>query len=269
MLGYKFDYERKMWGGGVIRLSPWYFRASRLYWALKALRKVKGEVLDVGCGAGDFSEAISHFRPDLTIHAVDISKKAIAYAKTRGLKVSFKTADVQNLPYKDNSFDAVVCFDLIEHVKSPSKALKEIRRVLKPGGVFHVFLPTEGNIFTLEGLLIKLGWKAKEIYGGHPHHFTIKQAFTLVKDTGFSVTGFKWGDHLVHQLSEVLHFSFLAIRGRNMDYTVEGYLSENGKGISTSALKGVKNTVASLSFIETMLLCWLPALGLHLTCRKR
>lgn len=56
MGGYKFDYETKVWGGDVIRLSPVYFRASRLCWALKALKKVKesGKVLDVGCGEGDF-----------------------------------------------------------------------------------------------------------------------------------------------------------------------------------------------------------------------
>ena len=47
MLGYKFDYEKKVWGGDIILLRPIYFRASRLKYALKELAKVKGKILDI------------------------------------------------------------------------------------------------------------------------------------------------------------------------------------------------------------------------------
>jgi SAM-dependent methyltransferase len=266
--GYKFDYESKVWGGDIIRLSPIYFRASRLYWALKSLQAVKGKVLDVGCGVGDFPEAIQYYRPDLDIYAVDISNQAITLAKKRELNVDFRVADAQKLPYSNDFFDAVVCFDLIEHVRSPSKALKQIYRILKPGGVFHVFLPTEGNFFTLEGLFIKLGWRGKEIHGAHPHVFTTREALGIVNQGGFKVLKKRWGDHFIHQSVEIIHFSTLLLLKRNMHSTIEGYINIAKPSFTISIIKLIKNCVSSLSFIETMSLFWFPGLGLHLTCRK-
>jgi len=268
MAGYKFDYETKLWGGEVLRLMPSHFRASRLYYALQALSHTKGKVLDTGCGLGDFSEAIKHYYPHLDIYAIDISKKAVSRARKRVPAVSFAVADVQALPFKDNYFDAVVCFDLIEHVRYPQKALREIARVLKPGGVFHLFIPTEGNVFTPEGLLIRLGWKGKELYGGHPHSFTPNGAKDMVDKAGFTIVKSRWGDHFIHQALEILHFTTLLLRRKNISTTVEGLLSTSGSNPAIYPLKLVKNFLATLSYYETRALYWLPALGLHLTLTR-
>jgi len=267
--GYKFDYEKKVWGGDIIRVKPIYFRASRLKYALEELKKVKGKILDLGCGVGDFSEAIKFYRPDLEISAVDISANAIALAKRRGLKVKFCVADAHNLPYGVNYFDAVVCFDLIEHVKSPKKVLAEINRVLKPGGLFHTFIPTEGNVFSLEGALIALGWKAKEKYGAHPHHFPPGQVKTWIKKAGFTITKTRWGEHLVSQIIEIIYFSLLEIRGRNTTSSVEGYLARSKDRPLSKMLIIIRNILASMSYYETTCLWWWPGLGFHATCEKK
>jgi len=266
--GYKFDYEKKVWGGDIIRVKPIYFRASRLKYALEELKSVKGRVLDLGCGVGDFSEAIEFYRPDLGINSVDISTHAIALAKKRGLKAKFGVADAHKLPFADKYFDAVVCFDLIEHVKSPIKVLKEINRVLKPGGLFHTFIPTEGNVYSLQGALIALGWKAKEKYGAHPHHFPPQTVKAWVKRAGFTIFKSRWGEHLVSQTIEIIYFSLLEIRGRNAPSSVEGYLARTKDRPLSKMLIVIRNVLASLSYYETTCLSWLPGLGLHLTCRK-
>jgi len=268
VLGYKFDYEKKVWGGDIIRLRPIYFRASRLKYALKELAKVKGKILDLGCGVGDFSEAIGFYRPDLGIYSVDISAHAIALANKRGLKAKFSVADAHHLPFKDNYFDAVVCFDLIEHVKSPKKVLEEINRVLKRGGLFHTFIPTEGNVYSLQGALIALGWKAKEKYGAHPHHFPPNEVKSWVKGAGFTIIKLRWGEHLVNQIIEIIYFSLLEIRGRNVSSSVEGYLARTKARPLIKIIILVRNVLATLSYYETSFLWWFPGLGLHITCLK-
>lgn len=269
MSGYKFDYEKKVWGGETLRLSPVHFRASRLFWALREISNKKGKLLDVGCGVGDFAESFKHYRPGLEIHATDISSNAIAKAKKRKLKVIFKVADAQKLSFKNETFDVVTCFDLIEHVCYPKKVIGEIYRVLKPGGLFHAFIPTEKNLLSVEGLFIKLGWKGKEIYGGHPHHFSKKQVLSLLEKTGFKVEKVRWGEHLINQIIEVLYFSALSIRGKNVERTVEGYLASAESSRFIGFAKILKSTIATLSFIETILLFWFPGLGVHVTCIKK
>jgi ubiquinone/menaquinone biosynthesis C-methylase UbiE len=268
MSGYRFDYEEKVWGGETLRLNPAHFRASRLMYALSELKKVKGKVLDVGCGVGDFSESFNYYRPDLKIFAIDISKKAITIAKKRKIRAKFSVADAQKLPFEDKSFEAVTCFDLLEHVENPQKALTEIYRVLKTGGIFHTFIPTEDNWYTLEGILIKLGWRGKEIYGGHPHIFSPKQARKMLVDSGFQIKMLYWGDHLVHQMLEIIYFSWLSLRGRNVKQTVEGYLATANPDLKVSTLRAIKNMLAMFSYLETRMLVCIPGLGFHATCRK-
>ena len=73
MSGYKFDYEKKVWGGEMLRLSPIYLRASRLFFALKDIKNENGKLLDIGCGAGDFIEAFSYYLPKYELIGIDIS----------------------------------------------------------------------------------------------------------------------------------------------------------------------------------------------------
>jgi len=269
MSSYKFNYEKKISGGERLRLSPVHFRASRLYWALKEIRNSKGKLLDVGCGGGDFLEALSLYRPKCKLFGIDLSKKAIDFAKKKDIKAEFMVADAQKLPFKDKSFDIVVCFDLLEHVKKPEKVLSEVNRVLRKGGLFHAFVPTENNFFSFEGLLIKMGWKGKEIYGGHIHRFSFGELKKMFKKKGFEIKKVRWGDHLIHQFCEIIYFSFLMLRKKYPRKTIEGYLVEAKPSLSIKILKVVKDLIAGLSFYETMIFFWLPALGVHLTCSKR
>jgi len=267
--GYKFDYEQKVWGGETLRLSPTHFRASRLYWALKKIPDKKGKLLDVGCGMGDFLEAFSFYRPKYNFFGIDISAKAISQAKKRNLNINFKVADAQKLPFKDNTFDVVTCFDLIEHVKYPKLVLSEIHRVLKKRGIFHGFIPTESELLSIEGILIRAGWKAKEIYGGHPQRFSKKQIINWLDDAEFKIIRASWDEHTFKQLLEIVYFSLLSLRGENVDKSFEGYLASSKSSLVIKIPYLLKNIFATISYIEARLLWWFPGLGIHLTCRKK
>lgn len=268
MAGYLFNYEEKIWGGEKIRLTPIYFRATRLLHLLRALKDVKGRVLDVGCGVGDFVEAVKFYRPDLEVYGVDISKEAISQAKRRIKQGRFKVAEAENLPFKDNYFDAVACMDVLEHVEFPTKAIKEAKRVLTAGGVYNTFIPAEGNIYSMEGILLKLGWRAKEIYGAHPNHFTLAEIKDFFYKGGFKDLKIIWGDHIFQQIIEIVFFTLLSLRGKNINHSVEGYLGFAKPSLKIRILKVFKDILATICYFESRSLWWFPGLGVHVTCRK-
>ncbi|MEM6971896.1 MAG: bifunctional 2-polyprenyl-6-hydroxyphenol methylase/3-demethylubiquinol 3-O-methyltransferase UbiG [Pseudomonadota bacterium] len=100
-------------------------------WAGKA-------VLDLGCGGGFLAEALADKGAEVS--GIDPAAKAIdsakAHAAERGLDIRYDVGVGEALPYEDDSFDIVVCVDVLEHVESVPGTLAEIARVLRPGGVF-------------------------------------------------------------------------------------------------------------------------------------
>lgn len=94
-------------------------------------------VLDVGCGSGRFSEIISRWGGRVVAldysEAVDEARKNL---KTLGDKNGvFIQGDALNLPFSDNTFDAVFSIGVLQHTANPIKGLEEMCRVLKPGGL--------------------------------------------------------------------------------------------------------------------------------------
>lgn len=103
----------------------------------KALGK---SCLEVGCGTGKISEAIVNMVGTLTVS--DISEK-LAREVGQKLKVSWMQQDACALSIPDNSFDVVISSECIEHAPDPEKALREMVRVLKPGGLIVVTTPNK------------------------------------------------------------------------------------------------------------------------------
>jgi ubiquinone biosynthesis O-methyltransferase len=95
-------------------------------------------VLDLGCGGGFMSEALA--ARGAKVIGVDVSAGAIGIAKrhaaSSGLPIRYLVASGEDLPLPDASVDRVVCVDVLEHVRSLDQVLDEVRRVLRPGGVF-------------------------------------------------------------------------------------------------------------------------------------
>jgi len=106
-------------------------------------------LLDVGCGNGVFSANLKKTIGCYLI-GVDGSKYALDEAKKNGFDEVYLVEDLceESLPFKDESFEIVVCKDVLEHLLFPDKLVKEIFRVLKNNGHFLVHVP---NHFTLKG----------------------------------------------------------------------------------------------------------------------
>jgi ubiquinone/menaquinone biosynthesis C-methylase UbiE len=101
-------------------------------------------VLDAGVGLGELIKGLAEFE----CHGVDISIPYLKKAKSSGLKVTM--AKLENLPFSDQYFDAVVACDVLEHVLGLDAAMEQLLRVLEPGGMLIVRVP---NVECLDSYL--------------------------------------------------------------------------------------------------------------------
>lgn len=92
-------------------------------------------LLDVGCGTGPMIELLVSKYPEKHYTGADITPKMIEVANAKHLpNTIFQVADSENLPYEENSFDAVICANSFHHYPNPQKFFGGVHKVLKPGG---------------------------------------------------------------------------------------------------------------------------------------
>ena len=106
------------------------------------LDQVRGvrRALDVGCGPGQFTILSAEAVPDAEVFGVDLAPTMIELARRHAAaspaagRLRFDVADAENLPFRDRYFDAVLSSGSIKHWRDPAAGLREIHRVLVPGG---------------------------------------------------------------------------------------------------------------------------------------
>lgn len=107
---------------------------------------IKGKtVLEIGSGEGYGANLLADFA--LSVVGVDIDEKSIENAKNKYKKekLTFITANAINIPFPDHTFDAVVCFETLEHLKEHEMLLTEIKRLLIPSGILIISTPDKLN----------------------------------------------------------------------------------------------------------------------------
>jgi SAM-dependent methyltransferase len=113
------------------RLSIYDFQQDRVDLpglAVAGLSEVRGTVLDAGCGLGTYVERLRTERPDLRVLPLDLSA---------GMRPDV-VGDIAALPLADDSVDAALAMHMLYHVPDVPTAVRELRRVLRPGGVLMV-----------------------------------------------------------------------------------------------------------------------------------
>jgi SAM-dependent methyltransferase len=98
----------------------------------------QGRVLDVGSGTGSLAFAVAERRPRMEVVGIDPSRGYVAYATRRNPnpgRVGFQVGDAQNLTFANAGFDAAVSLLVFNFIPDPAKALAEVRRVTRSGGV--------------------------------------------------------------------------------------------------------------------------------------
>lgn len=102
-------------------------------------------VLNVGCGPGGFNVVARRAGAD--VWGVDTSCAAVAIARERVPGGRVLAAGSEALPFPDGQFDVVYCYSTLEHVESPARSVREMARVLRPGGALYMHTPDRRAFF--------------------------------------------------------------------------------------------------------------------------
>ena len=143
-------------------------------------------ILDVGCASGRMANEVSKIFPKAKIFAVDVYSKALAYGKRNYPHISFKKADAHKLPFKKNTFDLVICYEVIEHLVDPLTALREMKRVLKDNGRAIIAMDSGNWLFRIIWFIsektISRVWR-----GAHLHPFKHTELEEVIKRSGLKI----------------------------------------------------------------------------------
>jgi ubiquinone/menaquinone biosynthesis C-methylase UbiE len=122
----------------VLRSHTWRTAENSAGYLLPALRAGL-DLLDVGCGPGtitvDLARQVAPGRVIGVDRAADVLSKASAHALEQGVSIELHVGDVYALQFPDASFDVVHAHQVLQHLREPVRALAEMRRVLRPGGL--------------------------------------------------------------------------------------------------------------------------------------
>ena len=94
--------------------------------------------LDAGCGEGFVAEILLRQMPGLILTGFDFNSESVELARQMNANAAFVEASIYDIPFEDNSFDAVGCFEVLEHQVDPVPALKELARVAKKHVIISV-----------------------------------------------------------------------------------------------------------------------------------
>ena len=108
---------------------------------LEAKKAKPQSILDVGCGEGFTLERLRQNKIGHELVGLEFLEKAIEIGREIHPKISFKPGTIYHIPFKDNSFDLVICTEVLEHLEYPEKALAELQRVTK--GTCIISVPHE------------------------------------------------------------------------------------------------------------------------------
>jgi 2-polyprenyl-3-methyl-5-hydroxy-6-metoxy-1,4-benzoquinol methylase len=183
-------------------------RALKVHRALAGVVHAPGSrVLDLGCGEGALARTVKRLYPDAEVHGCDVSAAQLERARELGGAVEYRLTSA-SLPYDNGFFQAVFLLDVLEHVRNPEDLLRDVVRVLAPGGRLLMHCPCEGQPLTLHWLLwkLRLGAQHKRELVGHIQRLTHRRVLKMAAKSGLNCRRVRYQYHALGQLSDVLMF---------------------------------------------------------------
>lgn len=166
--------------------------------------KRPNRVLDVGCGRGFYVQTLSEIPGIKRIDGIEVEPEYLAQAQktVTNPKVHLQLGSVYELPFPARTFDVVLLSEVLEHLTNEKNALKEIKRVLKPGGWLVLTVPSVDFPFLwdpLNWLLMRLGnthinkdiWWLAGIWAGHQRLYSTQQLTETLMKNGYEIKAYQ------------------------------------------------------------------------------
>jgi len=147
--------------------------------------------MDIGCGTGMIMELLGSFG---RVFGIELSPKAIHFLKQHKLKRLARADANRAIPFRDNTFFAVTCMDVLEHLEDDLSVLEEAFRVCRPGGYMLVTVPA-----------FDILWSPHDVALHHKRRYTRKQILDKIK-------GLEWKVIRCSYYNTVLFFPILFFR---------------------------------------------------------
>ncbi|MDX1935267.1 MAG: class I SAM-dependent methyltransferase [Capsulimonadales bacterium] len=155
----------------------WWFAARRNL-ILRAVRSIPAEpvlprrFLDVGCGTGG---TLARLAPSGEVVGLDMEPLALTYCRRRGLR-NLVQGSATSLPFRDAVFSGVLALDVLEHLPEDSACVREIARVLAPGGVVYVTVPAYRSL-----------WSSHDVALMHQRRYVAGEVRRLLEGEGLEI----------------------------------------------------------------------------------
>jgi SAM-dependent methyltransferase len=208
---------------------PIMFRIEQSHWWYTGRRKILAEfveeicrhvtdrrprILDVGCGTGANLLMLSKYGE---AEGVDVSEDALAFCRERGLD-KVRLGAGEKLPYEDGTFDLVTALDVVEHMDDDLAGLREMRRVLRPGGRVLLFVPT-----------FMFLWGLQDEVSNHRRRYRLPELRQVLEEAGFEIERTTYAN--------ITFFLPILIMRKLMRLT--GIKTDSENSINVTALNGV------------------------------
>jgi len=162
------------------------FLINNFYAALISLSKPLSPktVLDAGCGEGFSMNKLIANGIGERIEGIEYSNEAISFAKKLFPHLTIKQGSIYDLPYKDSSFDLVICAEVLEHLENPAKALREMSRVSRKYLIISV--PNE-PLFMVSNFIRGKNLSRLGNDPGHINHWTFFSFQKFITKNGIKI----------------------------------------------------------------------------------
>ena len=148
--------------------------------AIESMKLVRGRskpvILDVGCSSGFLVEDLLGQIPQAAIIGADYLPNVVLSAARRVRTAPFLQFDLRNCPLATGCLDGVTALNVLEHIDDDSKALQEIHRILRPGGLAHIEVPADPSSFDLYDEVLM-----------HFRRYRLADLTTKAREAGFAI----------------------------------------------------------------------------------
>lgn len=191
-----------------------------IYWRLKKIISKNDQILEAGCGFGQWVWSLSSQGYNIT--GVDIASQTIKKLKRMFPELDVRVANVKNLPFKDENFDVYLSFGVVEHFKEgPQLVLLEANRVIKRGGLLFLTIPYL-NFFRF----LRFSVSSRSHGQFYQYLYSRGEIIKRIEEAGF-------------RISKVTHYDFLSAVKK--DFPFVGRLISTRKNVSLQKTQANSN----------------------------